>query len=101
MANQKLVSVNKKKKVFKKKRAPRRKFLAVDVWRSQFGPVSEKAIYDVFSTMFNVEIYNMKRYGFSHCLNALRRAEDPTYVDPVDTDLDSIEETVEVFSTRE
>tara|TARA_R110000772_G_scaffold101363_1_gene201814 strand:+ start:23 stop:373 length:351 start_codon:yes stop_codon:yes gene_type:complete len=102
MANQ--VNSNSKststKRPFKKRpKKARRKFLEVDVWRSQFGPVSEKAVYDVFSTKFNIESYNMKRYSFSHCLNALRRLEDPTYVDPVDTNLEELGETDVVYST--
>lgn len=63
----------------------RRKFLAVDVWQTQFGPVSETAIYDVYSTKFKVEQHNMKNYTFSHCVNALRKLEDPDYVAPVNS----------------
>ena len=71
-----------KVKASKGKKKARKRFIAVDVWRSQFGPVSERAIYDIYSQKFNVEIYNMKKYSFSHCLNALRLLEDPTYTAP-------------------
>jgi hypothetical protein len=57
----------------KKVRRPRKMYLDVDVFRSKFGPVSEKAVYDVFQTTFKVESHNMKKYSFSHCVEALRR----------------------------
>jgi len=68
----------------KKNSKPRvkKRFVAVDLWRSQFGPVSVKAIYDVYSQKFNVELSNMKNYSFQRCINALRKLEDPTYEEP-------------------
>lgn len=72
MANTK---TNKRSKV-------RKRFIGVDVWRKQFGPVSVRAIFDVYSQKFNVETYNMKDYSFQHCVNALRKLEDPSYVAP-------------------
>lgn len=71
-----------KKKVFKKTRRPRKRFIAVDVWQTKFGPVSERAVYDIYSQKFNVELHNMKKYSFPHCVNALRLLEDPEYVAP-------------------
>lgn len=65
-----------------KKRKPRKRFIAVDVWQSTFGPVSERAIYDIYSQKFNVEIHNMRKYTFPHCVNALRKLEDPEYEAP-------------------
>lgn len=65
-----------------KKRKPRKRFIAVDVWQSQFGPVSERAVYDIFSQKFNIETHNMRKYSFPHCVNALRKLEDPDYVAP-------------------
>ena len=70
--------MNKEKK--QKNKKPRKKFLAVDVWRSKFGPTSVRAIYDVYATAFNVEIHNIKDYSFSHCVNALRKLENPNYI---------------------
>jgi len=68
------------KKPFKKKlNKPRRSFIAVDVWRAEFGPVSERAVYDIYSQKFNVELHNMQKYSFQHCVNALRKLEDPDY----------------------
>ena len=55
------------------KRKSRKKFLDVDPFRSKFGPASEKAIYDVFQTVFNVEDHNMRKYSFPHCVQALRK----------------------------
>ena len=66
----------------KRKRKPRKRFIAVDVWQKQFGPVSERAVYDIYSQKFNVELHNMKKYSFPHCVNALRKLEDPDYVQP-------------------
>ena len=62
----------------------KKRFLGVDVWRASFGPVSVRAIYDVFSQKFNIEPQNMKKYTLSHCINALRKLEDPTYETPKD-----------------
>lgn len=71
------------KKVQPRKRKPRKRFIAVDVWQTQFGPVSERAVYDIYSQKFNVELHNMKKYSFPHCVNALRQLEDPDYVGPL------------------
>lgn len=65
-----------KKKVFKKSKRPRKRFVAVDVWQTKFGPVSERAVYDIYAQKFNVEMHNMKKYSFSHCIEALRKLEE-------------------------
>ena len=75
------VKSNKRKKV-------RKRFVGVDVWQSRFGEVSIRAVYDVYSQKFNVELHNMKNYSFSHCVNALRLLEDPDYVKPTDKSRD-------------
>lgn len=75
---------NRSKNTSNKKR-PRKRFVAVNVWQTQFGPVSERAVYDIYSQKFNVELYNMKKYSFPHCVNALRKLEDPTYQAPGDS----------------
>ena len=61
-----------------KKVTPRKRFTAVDVWQTKFGPVSERAVYDLYSQRFKVELYNMKKYSFPHCVKALRDLNDPT-----------------------
>jgi hypothetical protein len=66
------------------KRRPKNKFIAVDVWRAQFGPVSVRAIYEVYAQTFGVETHNMKKYSLSQCINALRKLEDPSYEEPKD-----------------
>ena len=66
----------------RKSKKPSKRFIAVNVWQTKFGPVSERAVYDIYSQKFNVEPHNMKRYSFSQCVNALRLLEDPTYVAP-------------------
>ena len=63
-------------------RRPRRRFLEVDVWRSRFGPMSVKAIYDVYSTKFNTEIYYKNQKTFTNCVNALRKLDNPDYISP-------------------
>ena len=68
----------------KSKKKIRKRFAGVDVWRSQFGPVSVRAIFDVYSQRFNVEIHNMKKYSLQHCIDALRKLEDPDYTPPTD-----------------
>lgn len=78
------------KKVPNKKRSnkkPRKRFTAVNVWQTKFGPVSERAVYDIYSQKFNVELHNMKKYSFSQCVNALRLLEDPTYIAPTNSSL--------------
>lgn len=67
-------------KTIKKNKKPRKRFTAVDIWQKSFGPVSERAVYDLYSQKFNVESHNMKSYSFSHCVNALRLLEDPEYI---------------------
>lgn len=71
----------------KKNKRSSKRFLAVDVWRSEFGPISVKAIHDVYSQKFNVDPQNMNNYSFSKCVDALRKLEDPEYVSPQDSDL--------------
>lgn len=73
------------------KQVNKKKFLAVDVWRPQFGQVSVRAIYDVFSTAFGIEPQNMKKYTLSQCINALRKLEDPDYVAPTDQTISQVE----------
>lgn len=68
-------------------RKPRKRFIAVDIWQKRFGPVSERAVYDIYSQKFNVELHNMKKYSFSQCVNALRLLEDPTYTAPTNKSL--------------
>lgn len=68
----------------KLKRKPRKPFLAVDIWQKTFSSISVRAIKDVYSAKFKVEPYNMKNYSLSHCINALRKLENPEYIKPQD-----------------
>ncbi len=61
----------------------KKNFLEVDVWQTKFGEVSVKAIFNIYSQKFNVKPYNMKNVEFSHCVNSLRKLEDPEYTIPV------------------
>jgi len=67
----------------KVKEAPKKKarkgFREVDVWQSEFGIVSERAVYDVFALKFDIERAKMSKYSFSHCVETLRKLEDPEY----------------------
>lgn len=73
---------SKSNKKTNKKLTPRKRFTAVDVWQTKFGPVSERAVYDIYSQRFNVELHNMKKYSFPHCIKALRDLNDPTLGTP-------------------
>ena len=70
--------MSKRNEITKKAKA-RKGFREVDVWQSEFGQVSERAVYDVFALKFNVEKSKMSKYSFSHCVEALRKLEDPDY----------------------
>lgn len=71
-----------------KKKKQRQKFLQVDVWKKEFGPVAVRAVYEVFQTKFKIESHNMKKYKFNVCVDQLRALEDPTYVRPKDQSKD-------------
>lgn len=73
--------INKEK--FNKKRRKKKHFLAVNLWQKEFGEVSVKAVYDIYSQKFNVDPKNMKKYSFPHCVNALRKLEKPDYIAPI------------------
>ena len=66
----------------KKKRKPKKRFLEVDLWQKEFGEVSVKAVFDIYSQKFKVDPRNMKKYSFPHCVNALRKIENPEYIAP-------------------
>ena len=90
MPHNPLINNKMENKVPSKKRSnrkPRKRFIAVDIWQKRFGPVSERAVYDIYSQKFNVELHNMKKYSFSQCVNALRLLEDPTYTAPTNKSL--------------
>lgn len=70
------------KKTSKGNKNQKKRFLEVDLWQKAFGEVSVKAIYDIYSQKFNVDPRNMKKYKFSHCVNLLRKLEDPEYIAP-------------------
>jgi len=69
-------------KVKTKRTKTRKRYAAVDVWQSQFGPVSVSAVFDIYSQKFNVPMHEMKNYKFFQCIDALRLLEDPEYVSP-------------------
>lgn len=56
-------------------KSPRKRFVAVNVWQKEFGPVSERAVYDIYAQKFGVQLHNMKKYSFTHCVTALRKLE--------------------------
>lgn len=66
------------------KKKNKKRFRAVDVWRTSFGPISVKAVFDVYSQKFNVEPREMsnRKYTFSYCINKLRLLDDPDYKEP-------------------
>ncbi len=68
------------------------KFIAVDVWRSVFGPVSAKAIKEIYIREFNVPKEKRGLLKLPQCIKGLRKLEDPTYVDPTDRNKKKIKE---------
>ena len=52
-------------------------FLDVDVFRTEFGIVSEKAIYSVFQKTFNIPMREMYKYKFQECVKRLRDFKQP------------------------
>lgn len=69
-------STTQERRVHRGKKREKKRFLAVDVNRAHFGPISVKAVYDVFSQKFNIEPKDMQGYSFSDCVNALRKLEE-------------------------
>jgi hypothetical protein len=76
--------MEKLKKVKGSGKNSKKSFIAVDVWRSQFGPISVRAIYEIFARTFSIEPSQMKDYKLPQCIDALRKLEDPTYECPQD-----------------
>jgi len=56
--------------------------VSVDVWASSFGEVAEAAIIALYAKTFGVSRKNMDKYDFRHCVNSLRKKEDPSYEIP-------------------
>lgn len=69
----------------KQVKRPRKHFLQVDVWQSSFGPVSVRAVYDIFQQKKGIDTKNLNKYSFSECVNYLRGEEDPNYIPPMDS----------------
>jgi hypothetical protein len=61
------------------KKRKRKLFSKVDVFQTHFGQISVTAIYDVFMQEFGIEKSKMKNFSFSHCVEALRKLENPEY----------------------
>jgi hypothetical protein len=56
------------------------RFKGVNIWKSQFSEYSTIAIFDLYSQKFNISFIEARRLKFSHCVDALRKLEDPNYV---------------------
>lgn len=63
-----------------KNRKPRSRYTHVDVWSKTFGPIAVAAVFDVYSQKMSVPYSDAKRLNFTHCVEILRKLEDPTYV---------------------
>lgn len=61
------------------KKKSRKQFLQVDPFQVYFGAISVVAVYDVFQRTFKIEKHKMKNYSFSHCVEELRKMQDPEY----------------------
>ena len=55
------------------------KFLSVDVWKSSFGNVATKAVFEIYAKTFDIEKTDMKNHSFRDCVDALRQLEKPDY----------------------
>ncbi len=66
----------------KKKRKPR--YIAVDIWRKEFGPISVAAIFEVFSNKTQIPIGKVKKMNFNTIVDTMRQWEDPEYVRHID-----------------
>lgn len=64
--------------------------IAVDVFQTHFGKISERAIYTVYAKTFGVNDKNMETKTFSECVNALRRHQDPDYTNPTDQSVSAV-----------
>lgn len=58
------------------------RMIEVNVWRKEFSDLSVSAILKIYATKFNVERHNMHKHSFSHCVDTLRKLEDPDYISP-------------------
>lgn len=55
---------------------------SVDIWASSFGEVAEAGIIALYAKTFGVSRKNMHKYEFRHCVNSLRKRENPDYEIP-------------------
>ncbi len=69
-------------KTIKRYYKPRARYIAVDLWQTNFGETSVDAVMYLYAKKFNINQRNIKKYNFSHCLNTLRKIEDPEYTPP-------------------
>ena len=60
------------------------RFKGVDVFRTYFGSVSEAAVFDVYSQTQGVSVSEAKRKTFHHCVETLRKIQNPDYILNVD-----------------
>lgn len=81
---------NKRTKSETGKPAKSKGYIAVDVWRKQFGRISESAIKFIYQEKFGISDENMKKKDFSEMVNALRRLEDPDYTAPTDKSISKV-----------
>lgn len=58
------------------------RIIAVDVWRPTFGEHSVNAIYKLHAELFKIKREDMRKYSFTHCVDAIRLLEDPNYIPP-------------------
>ena len=58
----------------------RRRYKQVNVWKSTFGPIAVVAVFDVYAQAFNITFKEARKLQFTHCLELLRKLEDPSYI---------------------
>lgn len=58
----------------------KRRFSGVDVWRSSFGEVSSKAIFELYRQHSQCTQTEFESTSFRSMVDYLRKYEDPSYV---------------------
>lgn len=64
------------------KKEQKTKFIAVDLWQTQFSPISVKAVCELYAKKNGVKLSNVNAHSFSKYLNFLRKEENPDYIPP-------------------
>lgn len=56
------------------------RYKGVNVWKTKFGTTAVAAVFDIYSQRFDIPLREARRLDFNHCVDALRKLEDPSYI---------------------